>query len=83
MFPSLACPAGCAECKEDNDKIICEDNKCLSTHIQVAASKSECVGECQCVFLYTETLWLPPSLNVLVSVSVCYFILRPCGCLQV
>ena len=24
----------------------------------MAASKSECVGECQCVFLYTETLWL-------------------------
>ena len=58
MFPSLACPVGCAECKEDNDKIVCEDNKCLSTHIQVAASKSECVGECQCVLLYTECVTL-------------------------
>ena len=42
-------------------------------------SKSECVGEWQCVLLYTETLWLYPSLNVLVSGSVCYFILRLCS----
>ena len=49
----------------------------------VAVSKSECVGECQCVLLYTETFWLSPSLNVLVSVSVCYFILRLSGCHQV
>ena len=49
----------------------------------MAVSKSECVGEWQCVLLYAETLWLSPSLNVLVSGSVCYFILRLCGCLQV
>ena len=49
----------------------------------MAVSKSECVGEWQCVLLYTETLWLSPSLNVLVSGSVCYFMLRLCGCLQV
>ena len=49
----------------------------------MAVSKSECVGEWQCVLLYTETLCLSPSLNVLVSGTVCYFILRLCGCLQV
>ena len=83
MFPSLACPVGCAECKEDNDKIVCEDNKCLSTHIQVAASKSECVGEWQCVLLYTECVTLyrdfvaSPSPDVLVIVT-CVLLYTEC-----
>ena len=45
----------------------------------MAASKSECVVEWQCVLLYAETLWLSPSLNVLVSGSVFNFILRLCA----
>ena len=47
------CPGGCAECSESGDEIVCD--KCLSlTHVEVAASKSECVGECQCVTLYID-----------------------------
>ena len=49
----------------------------------MSVSKSECVGEWQCVLLYTETLWMSPSPNGLVSGSVCYFMLRLCSCLQV
>ena len=50
MFLSQVCPAGCDECKESGGDIVCD--KCLAkTHVQVAASKSECVGECQFVTL--------------------------------
>ena len=53
MFLSQACPPGCAECSESSGNIVCD--KCLSlTHVEVAASKSECVGECQCVTLYLD-----------------------------